>query len=79
MQQYDYSKLKGKIRETFEKQSEFATALGISDASLSNKLNNKNFFDQNEISKAINLLNINSGEEAWNIFFTQLVDFKSTK
>ena len=44
MQQYDYSKLKGKIRETFEKQSEFATALGISDASLSNKLNNKNFF-----------------------------------
>lgn len=78
MKKYDYSKLKGKIRECFPTQSEFAQKLGISDTSLSNKLNNKTVFDQDEIEESINIFNLNSGETI-EYFFTLLVDKKSTK
>lgn len=52
MKQYDYSKLKGKIKECFATQWDFAQKLGISDTSLSYKLNNKTVFDQDKIYKA---------------------------
>lgn len=59
---YDYSKLKGKIKECFSTQAEFAQKLGISDASLSYKLNNKTVFDQNQIQRAIEIFNLKPNE-----------------
>lgn len=78
MQEYEYSKLRGKIKECFSQQSELAQQLGISDTSLSNKLNNKTAFDQDEIYKIINMFDLNA-EEALAYFFTLKVDKISTK
>ncbi len=77
MKQYDYSKLKGRIKECFSNQSEFAQQLGLSDASLSYKLNNKKVFDQDQIKKAIEIFNL-SAQETMDYFFTLKVDKKST-
>ncbi len=78
MKQYDYSKLKGRIKECFSKQSEFAQKLGISEASLSYKLNNKNVFDQDEIQTAIDIFDL-TAQETMDYFFTTEVDKKSTR
>lgn len=74
MVKYNFDKLKGKIKEVFNTQNEFADALGIAPNTLSSKLNNQSDFSSNEISKATKLLNISSPVEAWNIFFTQEVE-----
>lgn len=55
---YDYKKLLGKIVEKYGTQYLFAEALGISEHSLSMKLNNKLNFKQKEISSCCELLNI---------------------
>lgn len=55
---FNYSKLRGRIREIFNTQEKFANAMEISSASLSAKLNNKVEFDQSEINRAVNLLQI---------------------
>lgn len=79
MIKYNFDKLKGKIKEIFYTQNDFATAMEMAPNTLSAKLNNLSEFTSNEISKAIELLNIKSKEEAWNIFFTQQVENISTK
>lgn len=78
MKEYDYSKLKGRIRECFPTQSVYAQKLEISDTSLSNKLNNKTVFDQDEIQKSIEIFNLNPNE-TMEYFFTLKVDKISTK
>ena len=55
---YDYSKLMGRIVEKFTTQSRFAKAMGMSEHSMSNKLNNNVPFKQGEISKACSVLDI---------------------
>ena len=55
---YDYSKLKGRIVEVCGTHSKFADQMGITKASLSNKLNEKNYFKQDEIRKAMDILKI---------------------
>lgn len=55
---FDYSKLKGKIKEVFGTQSAFAKAMGLSSVSLSSKLNNLTQFTQVEINRACELLSI---------------------
>ena len=79
MIRYNFDKLKGKIKEVFNTQNEFAEALGIAPNTLSSKLNNQFDFSSNEISRAVKLLKIDSTIEAWNIFFTQEVEKTSTK
>jgi len=64
---FDHSKLRGRIRESFNTETNFATALGVSKATLSAKLNSKIEFTQEEIAKSVNLLGINENEIA--IFF----------
>lgn len=49
---FDYSKVRGKIREKFNTQDEFASAMGFSKTTLSYKLNNKVEWTQKEIEKA---------------------------
>lgn len=53
---FDYSKLRGRIVEKFDTQGAFAKAIGLSQRSLSLKLQGKLFFRQDEIERAINLL-----------------------
>lgn len=55
---FDYSKLRGKIREVFGTQENFAKALGISSATISDKLNNKTEWTQKEIDKAAKLISV---------------------
>ena len=69
---FDYSKLKGKIKEVFGTQSAFAKAMGLSGVSLSSKLNNLTGFTQSEINKACELLDI-SFEFIHVYFFTEKV------
>lgn len=61
---YDYSKLRGKIVEKFNSQSEFAKAIGLSERSLSNKINSKVPWKQTEISECCRLLDIAETELA---------------
>ena len=55
---YDYSKLIGMIVEKFKTRYNFAAALGLSERSLSLKLNGKVSWTQKEIAKACELLAI---------------------
>lgn len=67
---FDYDKLRGRIIEKFRTQGNFAKALGVSERTLSLKLNNKIFFQQDEITKISNLLNI-ALDEIQEYFFNQ--------
>lgn len=55
---FDYSKLRGIIREKYKTQGAFADELGISAASLSDKLNEKSDFSHGEITLACDKLGI---------------------
>jgi hypothetical protein len=69
---FDYSKLRGKIREKFGVQAGFAEAMGKSCATISGKLNNDVDFTQSEIIKAVNVLGL-KGDDIPTYFFTPLV------
>lgn len=69
---YDYSKLLGRIIEKFNTQSAFANAMGISERTLSLKLNNRVPFKQTEIQYACKLLDIEV-DEIPSYFFTMKV------
>lgn len=56
--EYDYSKLKGKIREVYDTNAAFAKAIGMGKTTLSLKLNNKAEWTQAEMVSAMDLLNI---------------------
>ena len=55
---FDFSKLRGKIKEMFGTQTAFANEIPMNDATLSNKLNNNVEFSPKEIIKSCTLLNI---------------------
>jgi len=69
---FDYSKLRGKIREAFGTQENFANAVGLSMTSISAKLNNKVEWSQREINKASEILKI-PDNEVFAYFFTEKV------
>ena len=54
---YDYSKLRGKIKEIFGTQTAFASEFPMNDATLSNKLNNNVEFTQSEMDRTCDMLN----------------------
>lgn len=56
--EWDYSKLRGKIKEVCITQNSFSQELGIGRVSLSQRLNNKLEFTQTEICKACEVLEI---------------------
>jgi hypothetical protein len=69
---FEYAKLKGRIKEIFETQDRFAEALGIGRVSLSKRLTNKLDFSQTEINRSAELLSI-CKEEIPLYFFTEKV------
>lgn len=69
---FDYSKLSGRIVEKFGTQYNFALALGLSERSLSLKLNNKVDWRSKEIAQACQELDINE-DDVGEYFFKQNV------
>lgn len=69
--QWNYAKLRGKIKEIFSTQDAFAEALGIGRVSLSQRLNNVLEFTQEEIFRACELLGI-SVDDIPDYFFCPL-------
>ena len=53
---FNHNKLRGKIIEKYGTQGAFAKALGVSERTLSLKLNGKIFFAQDEMNKILKLL-----------------------
>ena len=66
---YNLNKLKGRIIEKFGTQGNFAKAIGVSERTLSLKLDNRVDWKQSEIGKACELLEIPK-EEIADYFFT---------
>lgn len=70
--QYDYSKLKGRIKEVCGTQDALASRIGLGRVTLSQRLNNLSNFSQSEIAKMTKELNI-PNEEIPVYFFTTIV------
>lgn len=68
----NYSKLKGKIKEVFDTQTAFASAMGMSQTALNQRLTGKVAWKLPEIAKACDLLHIPL-TEAHLYFFVQKV------
>lgn len=75
---YDYRKLRGRIREKFGTQAEFSRNIGLSEVSVSNKLNNVVDWGQDEMESVIVALEIPLSD-IHSYFFTHLVEKNSTK
>lgn len=74
---FDYSKLKGKIVEVYGSQKAFAKALGVSEHTMSVRLNNKKAWTYQEIIKTVELLKL-SPFELSQCFFTPEVEQEVT-
>lgn len=68
---YDYSKLRGIIIEKCETQLAFSALVGLSDRSITFKMNNQRDWTQSDIEKAIEILDI-SRENIPKYFYTPL-------
>ena len=67
---YDYSKLLGRIVEKVGTQGKFAMEIGLSERSVSLKLNGRIGWKQEEIEKACNILDLQPKDIA-QYFFTR--------
>ena len=54
--EYDFSRVRGKIREVYGSEKAFANAIGFDRCTLSSKLNGKSEWRRDEIEKACLLL-----------------------
>lgn len=59
---FNYSKLRGRIVEIYGSQLQFARKIGISERTLSLKMNSKIPWKQTEILKAIELLKLSESD-----------------
>lgn len=77
---FDFSKLRGRIKEKLKYESVFAEKIDISQASLSSKFNNKSDFTAREISRASDedVLDIPLNELG-EYFFTKKLELNSRK
>lgn len=75
---YNYSKLKGKVREIFGNNKVYADFLGISEASLYEKYKSNSYFNQSQIEKTMYAFQENP-EMIMAYFFTKEVEKYSTK
>lgn len=75
---FDYSRLRGKIKEVFGTEENFAKALGIGRVSLSQRLNNILEFSQREMLKSCELLGLGY-DEISDYFFCKISSETRTK
>ena len=59
---FDYSKLRGKIREVYGTYENLVPNISMSEATLSRKLNGKSYFDSQEILELSEALGISNSE-----------------
>lgn len=59
---FNYNKLKGRIVEICGTQSEFALRMGLSERTISLKLQGKISWKQKEIMKALDVLNLSASD-----------------
>ncbi len=80
MIEFDFSKLRGRIKEKLGNEANFAEKINISTASLSAKFNNKSDFTATEIIRACDedVLDIPLSEIGPN-FFTKKLELNSRK
>ena len=69
--EFDYSKLRGRIREKFGSYKNLDPHISFSTVSLSNKLNNKTYFDNSEMIELAKALEIEA--EDLNEYFFNLI------
>jgi len=74
MTTYDYSKLRGRIREKGLSEAGLAERIGIAKTSLSLKLNNRLAFGQNEMLDCLSVLGIDKADIAQYFFCESLHD-----
>lgn len=74
MKEFDYSKLRGKIKEVCGTNTAFAKKLGCSLNTLSQKLNNKYEFTQGDILRSTQILKIPVNDIADYFFCTISLD-----
>lgn len=75
---FDYSKLRGRIKEKVNHQYVLAEAIGISNNAFSRKLNNALDFTNRETAKIVEVLDI-KGDEIKEYFFTEKVAQTATE
>lgn len=75
---FDYSKLSGLINEKFGTRANFAKEMGISENSLSSKMNGKRPWKQKDICKACQLLGIEQSEISTYFFTSKVQKFEHT-
>lgn len=73
---YDYAKLNGRIVEKCNTQAVFAKKMGISEATISKKLNNNAEWRQREIQKAAMILELTETEIPVYFFTSELTHTK---
>lgn len=80
MIEFDFSKLRGRIKEKLKYEAIFADKIGISQASLSSKFNNKSDFTATQIIKSSeeDVLDIPQNEIG-EYFFTKKLELNSRK
>ncbi len=80
MIEYDFSKVRGRIKEKLGSEAKFAEKLDISSTSLSSKFNNRSDFTATEISRATDkdVLDLDI-EEIGLYFFTRKLELNSRK
>lgn len=67
---YDYSRLRGIIRQYFKTQENYCAQLGIAQSTLNSRLKGETFFTQPEMEKTIELSTGNY-DDIDDIFFTK--------
>lgn len=72
--EFDYSRLNGRIKDVCGSQKQFAKTIGISEHTISKKLNNYADWKQGEIMKAAPILKIRH-DEISEYFFTPKVQY----
>lgn len=72
---FDYSKLRGRIKEVYGKYENLVPSIGMSEATLSRKLNGKSYFDSQEILELSKALDI--PDEERDIYFFKVKVRKS--
>ena len=77
---FDYDKVRGRIKEKLKSEAAFAEKLGISQAALSSKFNNKSDFTASQISRATDedVLDI-PANEIGRYFFSKRLELNSRK
>ena len=80
MVEFDFDKVRGRIREKLGSEAKFAEMIGTSPTSLSAKFNNKSDFTASEIMRACDeeVLDI-SLEEMGRYFFTKKLELNSRR